>query len=1138
MAPSQKEHVNVKTPSVTIRKTDTSNEELVGNLSGKFGQVNTSFEEEKFHAAQGHGFAAERANDIYDRFTGHDAQILGDNNAKNGPDRVVDGLYIQSKYCKTGQDCIKECFEEDGKGVFRYFVEDGKPMQIEVPSDKYDEAVLAMENKIKNGQVPGVTDPKEAESIVRKGHFTYLQAKNIAKAGTIESITYDAVNGAIIATYSMGITALITFASCVWNGDDLDKSLKLTSHAVLRVGGRQVITRIIAGQLSRAGLNSALVPFTEGIVTLMGPKASAVLINAFRKGKNIYGAAAMKSAAKLLRGNLIADAITVVIFSSVDVVNIFRGRISGKQLFKNVTNTVTTVAGGTGGLMGGSALGSLICPGPGTIIGGLVGALAGGAVADKASNAITGAFIEDDADEMVRIIEKVFKDLASEYLLNRKEIEGIADNLQDILDGKKLKDMYASDNRKEFARGMLTPVIEEVVTKRKHISPPSDEEIYMALKSVLEDISDAEEEDDEEDIELNETIIASDIQVKEGKERKFKNEIIRVNGQISCDGNLSIENCVLYYNVVESGKIVLGNNASISITNSWIVCKDLIKRPFIKCTGNSNVCIIRTTFLDCAYFLDAKSFNTISLTIDRCKFINCYDQLINVFASQRSSYNIVNNIIIQNDLIKFNVNDFKNRGCFDSVHIFNLQNGDDSDSIHFFNNTIYEDERILTLKDDKNRSLKTSFIYLSATNLELANCTFIGISHAILAQNATECRFENCSEGIKLFSSNAEPTVNDCIFVNCSEAIVAANNTHISNCVFTNCTNTITTSEGTHIKDCQFISNKEIIIRPSGYSGGVLIENCQFYNTINHRESDFEMYNSENAALTYSACIQFARDSKSDLAYNTIKECLFDGVDLGRTFLMAAYSGRKDYGTVAHVEKCIFKNCITQRQSGKIIKTYAKYDTLLKKGQDYIANSVHSDCEGLDKINSEGSVSSSVNERTVSSKGIPFGSTYGDIVRNKSMEDINVAGGSAKIGTLAMGKAFIEVCKAVKLGKLSETELTSSKGLAMMKTEFKNQVKANKDVDFSDNTQFSDSENSYPSAHPQAEKSNDTERVVDDAHYAAYLNTARDRAKYDLGIKAADIRSVDLRIDPVEKKVYSIINGEERDVFDMYDYLS
>ena len=40
-----------------------------------------------------------------------------------------------------------------------------------------------MEEKIRNGQVNGVMDPVEAKKIIRKGHFTYAQAKNIAKAG-------------------------------------------------------------------------------------------------------------------------------------------------------------------------------------------------------------------------------------------------------------------------------------------------------------------------------------------------------------------------------------------------------------------------------------------------------------------------------------------------------------------------------------------------------------------------------------------------------------------------------------------------------------------------------------------------------------------------------------------------------------------------------------------------------------------------------------------------------------------------------------------------------------------------------------------------------------------------------------------
>jgi len=458
-----------------------------GVAAGAYGQVNKLYDEEKFHAQQGHGFAAERANTMYDKLTGHDAKIVGDDNVKNGADRIVDGVMIQSKYCQSGKACINECFDQAGQ--FRYMV-DGKPMQIEVPSDKFDAAVQVMEEKIREGKVPGVTDSNEAKNIVRKGHFTYEQAKNIAKAGTVESLTYDAVNGVIIASSAFGVTAVITLAANLWNGENFDVSLKLATYSGLKVGGTAFVTTILASQLSKAGLNSALVGSSEAIVAVMGPKASAVLINAFRSGSNIYGAAAMKSAAKLLRGNAITAGVTVVILSSFDIVNIFRGRISGKQLFKNLANTATTVAGGTGGWIGGAAIGSVIMPGVGTVVGGLVGSIVAGTAAGKATDVILGNLIEDDADEMVKIIQDEFEGLAQDYLLNQKEAEKSVDKLGEKLDGKLLKDMFASEDKKKFAREMLVPIIENETKKRKHVGVVSDEQMAISLKEVLESIAD------------------------------------------------------------------------------------------------------------------------------------------------------------------------------------------------------------------------------------------------------------------------------------------------------------------------------------------------------------------------------------------------------------------------------------------------------------------------------------------------------------------------------------------------------------------------------------------------------------------------------------------------------------------------
>lgn len=302
--------------------------------------------EEKFHGERGHGFAAERANDLYDRLTGKDAKIVGDDNAKNGADRIVNDANIQSKYCSSGSKCVQQCFEN---GKFRYYNPDGSPMQIEVPADKYNDAVKAMQNRIERGEIKGV---KNAEDVIRKGNVTYEQAKNIAKVGTIESLTYDAANGIKIGAYSGGISAAIKFAICIWSGKNFESALKESVKAGLQVGGIAWAGSILASQMLKAGLNSTLVPASNAVVGMLDPHISANLVNAFRSGTNIYGAAAMSSASKLLRGNVVTGIATVAIMSAGDVINIFRGRISAKQLFKNVVNTTAGVAGGIGGWRG------------------------------------------------------------------------------------------------------------------------------------------------------------------------------------------------------------------------------------------------------------------------------------------------------------------------------------------------------------------------------------------------------------------------------------------------------------------------------------------------------------------------------------------------------------------------------------------------------------------------------------------------------------------------------------------------------------------------------------------------------------------------------------------------------------------
>jgi hypothetical protein len=203
----------------------------------------------------------------------------------------------------------------------------------------------------------------------------------------------------------------------------------------------------------------------------------------------------MKSAAKLLRGNAITAGVTFVVLSTIDVANIFSGRISGKQLFMNLTKTAAAIGGGTSGCAAGAAAGSTILPGIGTILGGLAGSMLGGTAAGKVTDTVVGTFIENDADEMVKIIESVFADMASEYLLSQKEAEKSVDRLRNKLDGKTLKNMYASDDRKKFARDLLTPVIEKETIRRPVIHAPTQNQMLAGIREVLEEIADAMEQD-------------------------------------------------------------------------------------------------------------------------------------------------------------------------------------------------------------------------------------------------------------------------------------------------------------------------------------------------------------------------------------------------------------------------------------------------------------------------------------------------------------------------------------------------------------------------------------------------------------------------------------------------------------------
>ena len=454
----------------------------------------------KYSARQGHGFAAERANNLFDRVKGKNARVVGDNNVENGPDRLIlnrDGtsIYIQSKYYATAREGINACF--DAKGVFRYVDGDGHPMIIEVPKDQYQETVELMRKKISEGKIPGVTDPNEAKNLVKEGKVTYKQAQNLAKAGTVESLMYDAKTGVVSAVGAFGISAAINYTIYRINGYDRTQAAKNAADEGLKTGVLIFASSVIASQLSKTALKNAFKPTSEAIVKACGDEFAKSLLsvagkNVAETGTQMASKTLTENAAKALRANAILVIVEIVVFSVPDAIDLFSGRISQKQFVKNFAVTAVALVAGTAGMIGGAALGGMFIPGvgmiPGSAIGSFLGGMAAGIGAGALADIIADHITEDDADEMYAILQERFVQNCEDYMVTEDEATEIIDEFSRMLNEDMYKDMYQCEDRKAFADSIMNPLFEKVVAKRPVIEELTEEELRIQLKRELAEV--------------------------------------------------------------------------------------------------------------------------------------------------------------------------------------------------------------------------------------------------------------------------------------------------------------------------------------------------------------------------------------------------------------------------------------------------------------------------------------------------------------------------------------------------------------------------------------------------------------------------------------------------------------------------
>ena len=402
---------------------------------------------------QGHGYGAEYGNKTIDRILGKKVEggqeKENGHHKKSGADKIVNGQKVQTKYCKSAADTYRAGFKDpshDYSGQLR-----------EVPRDQYDEIRRMLQKDFDAGNMDGIEPGTPAENYLKKGYFSYPQSYRLAASGSIESITMDMANGIMTSMTSASISAIIIFASGVWQGKDIKEAAKDGIMTAGQVIGKGAVIYTITMQVSRGTVwNYALGKRVDNPMSKVSEEIAEKI-----NSKIVTSSVGEKLNLQKVTGQkLVSGAVTVAVVFGPDVCRTCMGKISVKQLAKNATAGAAGIAG--------MAVGSAITGG--NPLGGMVGGAVGGAVGKK----VMDNFIEDDAIAMFRVMKEEFINVVMSSYLTQEEFEEVAKRtIWNKKVSKELQNMYKkskSGEHRTYANSLIEEAVIDVLKKRRKIT--------------------------------------------------------------------------------------------------------------------------------------------------------------------------------------------------------------------------------------------------------------------------------------------------------------------------------------------------------------------------------------------------------------------------------------------------------------------------------------------------------------------------------------------------------------------------------------------------------------------------------------------------------------------------------------------
>lgn len=152
---------------------------------------------------------------------------------------------LKSKYNSTGERCVDACLSY---GELRYIDSEGSPIKIEIPCDKYEEALFDFFDRIKEGiTTRNDIDPRD---ILKRGSITYNQARVLANEGKIRGIEIFDIDESVECEHILGTSGSVEYALSIWNGDSKEEALKKAVVRAIKVYGEDFLKELSLDELS------------------------------------------------------------------------------------------------------------------------------------------------------------------------------------------------------------------------------------------------------------------------------------------------------------------------------------------------------------------------------------------------------------------------------------------------------------------------------------------------------------------------------------------------------------------------------------------------------------------------------------------------------------------------------------------------------------------------------------------------------------------------------------------------------------------------------------------------------------------------------------------------------------------------